>query len=109
MLELTKCAQTELEAYFEERGERSTMRVFLGSGCAGAKLSLALDEATEADDTFEHGGFTFVVSKDLLETTGNLSIDFNSMGFEINAEKPMPDEATEGGCRGCSSAGACGA
>lgn len=109
MLKLTEGARKELEAYFDDKDEKSSIRVFLANGCGGVKLSLAIDEATEEDETFEQGGFTFMVSKELLELTGDLSIDFSSMGFDINTEKPMEFEsAGGGGCSGCSSAGACG-
>lgn len=105
MVELTDSAREELEAYFEGK-EKSAIRIFLASGgCAGVRLVMALDEAGESDETCERGGFTFIVSKDLLETTGNLSIDMGPMGFSIDSDIPIE---SGGGCSGCASSGSCG-
>ena len=108
MLELSSSAREELEAYFDDRGEKAPIRVFLAGSCSGVRLSLAIDEAGEEDETFELDGFTFIVSKNLLELTGNIDIDLGPMGFDINPEKPLEMDV-EGGCHGCPSAGACGA
>ena len=107
MLELSQSAREELEAYFQDRGDKSPIRVFLAQSCAGMRLSLALDEPTEDDQSFESGDFTFVISKDLLEMTGSLKIDLSPMGFDIITEYPLEFEGG-GGCSGCPSAGACG-
>lgn len=105
MVELSDSAREELEAYFEGK-EKSPIRIFLASGgCAGVRLVMALDESGENDETCEQGGFTFIVSKDLLETTGNLSIDMGPMGFSIDSDIPIE---SAGGCSGCASAGTCG-
>lgn len=107
MLELSQSAREELEAYFEDRGEKSPVRIFLTGSCAGARLTLALDEPDAGDQTFELDGFTFLVSKDLLELTGNINIDLGPVGFEIMTEIPLELESG-GGCSGCPSSGACG-
>ena len=105
MVELSDSAREELEAYFEGK-EKSPIRIFLASGgCAGVRLVMALDEAGEDDKTCEQGGFTFIASKELLNTTGNLSINMGPMGFSIDSDIPI---ASAGGCSGCSSAGTCG-
>ncbi len=106
MLELSQSAREELEAYFDERGEKSPVRVFLANSCAGMRLSLALDQPADDDLTFEADGFTFLVSKELFELTGNITVDLGPMGFDILTETPL--ELEGGGCSGCPSAGACG-
>jgi len=109
MLVLSDSAREELQAYFDDRGEQAAVRVFLANGCSGVRLSLAIDEAGEEDETFDSGGFTFVVAKDLLELTGNLNIDLGPMGFDITSDNPIDIGDSGGGCSGCPSAGACGA
>ncbi|MBQ4133303.1 MAG: IscA/HesB family protein [Desulfovibrionaceae bacterium] len=107
MLELSQNAREELEAYFEDKEEKSPIRVFLANSCSGMRLSLALDEADDDDQSFDVDGFTFIVSKDLLELTGNINIDLGPFGFDIMTEIPLELESA-GGCSGCPSAGSCG-
>ena len=105
MVELSDSAREELEAYFEGK-EKSAIRIFLASGgCAGVRLVMALDEPDENDETCEQGGFTFIVSKELLSTTGNLNINMGPAGFSIDSDIPIN---SAGGCSGCASAGTCG-
>ena len=107
MINISETAREELEAYFEGK-EKSPIRIFLSSGgCCGMRLSMALDEPSDEDNLFEQGGFSFVVSKELLEATGKMSIEMTPGGFSIESENPVVMEG--GGCGGCSSAGACGA
>lgn len=107
MLELSESAREELNAYFEGK-EKEDIRVFLASGgCCGVRLSMAVDEAGDNDQIFETGGFTFIVSKDLLEVTGAIDIDMGPMGFSITSENPI-STGEGGGCGGCPAAGSCG-
>lgn len=107
MLRLSESAREELNAYFEGK-EKSDIRVFLASGgCCGVRLSMAIDEPLDSDQVFETGGFSFIVSKELLEVTGAIDIDMGPMGFSITSENPIG--SSEGsGCGGCPAAGSCG-
>lgn len=102
MLTLNDSAREELEEYFADK-DATPIRIFLGGGCSGPRLLLALDEPTETDTVFKEGKFTFVVDKELLETTGALTIDTNAGNFTVLSEKPIASSG--GGCGGCSGCG----
>lgn len=55
MLELTDSARKELESYFAGK-EKSDIRIYLApGGCCGPHLALALDAATDEDQSEEPG------------------------------------------------------
>ena len=101
MITLSDAAKDQLDGYFADK-EKSAIRIFLAGGCCGPKLSLALDEPRENDDTFETGGYTLLAEKALLEASGKITIDMTEYGFSVESENPM------GGGGGCSSSGGCG-
>ncbi|MDR1856493.1 MAG: IscA/HesB family protein [Desulfovibrio sp.] len=104
MLELTDSARKELEAYFENK-EKATIRIYAANGCCGARLALALDDATPDDHTEEKGGFTFCMNKELLSQVQGVTVNMGYMGFMIDPLVPLP--AVEGGgCAACG--GGCG-
>ena len=104
MLELTESAQKELAAYFDGK-DKSDIRIYLAAGgCSGPRLALALDAATDEDQSEEQGGFTFCINKDLLAQVEGVKIDLTPMGFMVEPNVPLPQ--SEGGCSGCG--GGCG-
>lgn len=105
MITLSENARKELDAYFTDK-EKSGVRVFLATGgCSGARLALALDEATENDDVFENSGYNLCIEKDLYKQTGDISIDMSYMGFVIDTALEVPG-LNMGGCASCG--GSCG-
>lgn len=106
MLTLKDNARKEFTEYFKDK-DITPIRIYLASGCGGARLGLALDEAVETDATVKDGEFTFVIDKELLDTTGAITIDADKggAGFTVTPEHPLP--AATGGCGGC--CGGCGA
>ena len=105
MLELTESARKELESYFEGR-EKGVIRVYLApGGCCGPRLALALDAATDQDQSEERGGFTFCINKELLAQIHGVKIDLSQMGFSVEPEAPLPENAGVG-CGSC--CGGCG-
>lgn len=110
MISLSDDARQQLDGYFEDK-EKAPIRVFLAGGCCGPKLSLALDEVREGDDSFELSGYTVVAEKALLEATGAVSIGVNEFGFSVDSENPIEGGGgcSSGGCGGgSSSGGGCG-
>lgn len=105
MISLSDSAKAQLDSYFADK-EKSPVRVFLAGGCCGPKLSLALDEVREGDESVETGGYTLVVEKTLLEASGKISIDMTEYGFSVDSENAV---SGGGGCGsgGCGSGG-CG-
>ncbi|PLX50690.1 MAG: adhesin [Desulfobulbaceae bacterium] len=109
MLEVSQAALTNVKEYLRQQKIDSPIRVtMISGGCAGSSLSLALDEATDQDHVFSHGGIGFVVDKSLLASCGRIKVDFiekkeggcgcgGSGGFSVTSEKPL----SSGAC-GCS-------
>lgn len=105
MVEVTQTALKQLKEYFADK-EVAPIRVYLGGGCcSGPRLSLALDESRDGDDSFESEGFTFLIQKDLHEQTGNIRIDMTGYGFSVDSENAV---ATEGSCNSSCGGGGCG-
>lgn len=106
MLELSESARKELESYFEGK-DKSTIRIYLApGGCSGSRLALALDDATDDDESREVDGFTFCINKNLLEQIEGAKIDLSQMGFVVEPSVPLPESSAGGGCGGC--CGGCG-
>jgi Fe-S cluster assembly iron-binding protein IscA len=110
MISLSDAAKTQLDAYFEGK-DKSPIRVFLSGSCCGPKLSLALDEPRDGDETFEAGGYTLLAEKSLLAAAGVVSIDMSEYGFSVDSENPIGGGGScgceSGGC-GSGSGGGCG-
>jgi Fe-S cluster assembly iron-binding protein IscA len=105
MITLSDSAKAQLDGYFADK-EKSPIRVFLAGGCCGPKLSLALDEAKDGDDTFEAGGYTLLAEKALLEAAGAISIDMTEYGFSVDSENALGGGGGSCGSGGCG--GGCG-
>jgi iron-sulfur cluster assembly protein len=101
MITLSDSAKAQLDGYFADK-EKSAIRVFLAGGCCGPKLSLALDESREGDESIEIGGYTLLAEKSLLEASGKISIDMTEYGFSVDSENAL------GGGGSCGSGGGCG-
>lgn len=112
MIEVTEAARTELATYFKDK-DIAPVRVFLApGGCAGPRLSLALDEKREGDAVTDlDGGLTFVINEALLGETGDVKVDVTYTGFTVESENEV---GGGGGCgsgcspSGCGSGGCCG-
>ena len=61
---------------------------------------LALDEAGPDDATYEAGGYTFCVNKELIAKTSTITIDYGYMGFSVDSEVPVAFGG--GSCSSCS-------
>lgn len=107
MISLSDAAKQQLDGYFEGK-EKAPIRVFLGGSCCGPKLSLALDEPRDGDDTFELSGYTVIAEKQLLASTGAISIDMSEYGFTVDSENPLEAGSCGSGSCGSSSGGGCG-
>lgn len=105
MFEVTETAAEKVRDFFASRDAVSPLRVFIaGTGCGGPQLGMALDEATDNDETFESGGFTFLVEKQLLEEAKPIKVDYvitpQGEGFTISSGMKRPG-GCGGGCCGC--------
>ena len=103
MVELTDKARQELDAYFADK-EKSPIRIFLApGGCSGPRLSLALDEAQDTDETYTYDGYTFVVEKGLAGEGQPFTVDMSYMGFVVDSKLELGGggSCSTGGCSGC--------
>jgi hypothetical protein len=107
MIALSDTAKEQLDGYFADK-EKAPIRVFLGGSCCGPKLSLALDEVRDGDDSYEVNGYTLLVEKSLLVTTGKISIDMTEYGFSVDSEIPIEAGSCGSGSCGSGSSGGCG-
>ena len=101
MFTVTGKAQEQIAKYFE-KAEIKPIRVFLSNGCGGQQVSMALDHENANDQTFEFGGFQFLVDKDFLAQAQPMEIDFTGNGFKITTTLEL-----EQGCGGCGSSDRC--
>ena len=104
MISLSDAAKTQLDAYFEGK-DKAPIRVFLSGGCCGPKLSLALDEVRDGDESFEAGGYTLLAEKALLAASGKISIDMTEYGFSVESENELGGGGGSCGSGGCGSGG----
>jgi len=65
---------------------------------------LALDEPKENDETFTEDDLTFLVEKDLLNSCGNIKVDFIDAGYRSGFSITSTNPVGGGGC----SSGSCG-
>jgi len=86
MITVSESAQSELTKYFADK-DVQPIRVHLADGgCAGPRLSLALDELRDGDKSFEQGDFTFLINEELAQASGAVSIDMTPYGFQVSSE-----------------------
>jgi Fe-S cluster assembly iron-binding protein IscA len=103
MIELTDSAKEVLDQHFEGK-EKEPIRIFVTSGCGGARLAMGLDTAKEEDEKFDVNGYEFVVDKELYEQAKPLKVDLTPIGIDISSS--LVFEQTEGSCGSC--CGGCG-
>lgn len=111
MISISALAQKKLEEYFEQNNLSSPLRIALMSGgCSGPALGLSLDEEKQDDLVTTAGPLTVLISNDISEQCGAVTVDFidagNRSGFSITTANPIP------GASGCSTgscdSGGCG-
>ena len=103
MINLSYSARQEPDASFASHPEmKRSIRIYLApGGCCGPRLTMALDEANDADVTETLEDMTFCMARELSEQTGEMSLDVSYMGFTLTPEHPL--ENTGGGCSSCGS------
>jgi iron-sulfur cluster assembly protein len=104
MITVSETAQEQVRAYFDGK-EVQPVRIFLNSGgCGGPSLAMALDEISDQDAVFTHGGIDYIMERQLLEKASPVEVDYAGMGFRLDSSL----ELGGGGCSSCGSGG-CGA
>ena len=104
MVEVTETATKQIAEYFKDK-DVLPIRIFLNEGgWGGPSLAMALDEPKETDDTYEIGGFKYIVDNDFLKKAQPIKVDFAEYGFKISAGI---DFSAGAGCSGCGSTSNC--
>ena len=102
MFTVTDEARKALDAHFEDR-DLASIRIYLApGGCSGPILALAMDNPTDEDSVLAAEPYSFCINKDLLDKTGDLTVDINCQGFVVESKNPLGG----GGCGSCG--GGCG-
>ncbi len=66
---------------------------------------MALDEPKDTDDSYEIGGFKYIVDKEFLEKVQPIKVDFLNIGFQVSC---AVDFGAGQGCgSSCSTANTC--
>jgi iron-sulfur cluster assembly protein len=95
MLELTANAKKELDAYFTDKDKQPVRIHIAPGGCAGPRLSLALDDPDDNDESYSADGYTFCIERSLAKQATYLRVDITHMGFEVDSDIELP---AGGGC-----------
>lgn len=105
MFTLQPAAKEQLDAHFNGK-DKESIRIYLASGCSGARLGLALDDRKDGDQEFEAEGYSFLMEKALFEQAKPVTVLFDpSMGFTVESSMVFPEG---GGCSSCGCGGSCG-
>lgn len=100
MLNITESAALHLDEIYDQNSNFRTIRVAVMGGGSKCGLGLVTDEAKDTDITSQHGDYTIVVDRQLLEYCQTITIDFSEgdpdgcssrsgRGFIFSAEKPV--------------------
>lgn len=103
MITVTQDAIEAVRAFLEKNGLQKTIRIHLQStGCCDASLGLMVDDIHENDLDQDIQGIPFVISPELLEMTGNITIDYVSQkhktGFVLTSKHPVSEWSGFGVC-----------
>ena len=108
MLNVTEQAGQAIKDYLDGQDVASSdvLRVFLGGGCGGSSLRIALDEASEKDNIYELDGLRYAIEKTLEAELGDVFValitdDDGQEYFHITTTNPTPFDIGCGGCTGC--------
>jgi Fe-S cluster assembly iron-binding protein IscA len=101
------CEARALEAVKAElarQGSAGPVRIELRfTGCCDASFGLRVDSAGEGDLVEEIDGVTFVVSPEVVETAGDISVAYcdeaGRRGFVLRSERPVSEWQGFAPCR----------
>jgi len=96
IIKLEQGVRRAIGSFMNEKNIQRPLRVDLNfSGCCDASLCLRVDDALENDVVSEIEGLTFVISPEIYELTGEISISYvneqGRKGFVIKSSKPVSE------------------
>jgi len=95
MIQVTKRAQQQLEAFFEKNRDLArSVRVYIQNGIwDGPSLELTVDDPTDGDTVIAQGEVSYVIDNTLMKRAGDITIDFMDttweFGFSVTPSKPL--------------------
>lgn len=103
MITVTPEAIDAIRTFLAEKGSPGPIRVHLRStGCCDASLGLLADSASMDDLTDNVQGITFVISPELSQLTGDITIDYvqenQRTGFVLTSKRPVSEWDGFGTC-----------
>lgn len=103
MIAITPEAVDAIRAFLIDRKYSKSIRIYLQStGCCDASLGLTVDDARKDDIIQDVCGIPFLISPDVSELTGNITIDYVSekhkTGFVLTSERPISEWSGFGVC-----------
>lgn len=92
-----------IRAFLAEKGLQTSIRIHLQStGCCDASLGLTADDARANDFIQDLEGITFLVSPEVNDLTGDITISYQSdkfnAGFVLTSERPISEWSGFGIC-----------
>jgi len=103
MITATPEAIEAVRVFLEKNSLQKPVRIHLQStGCCDASLGLTVDDALQNDLIQEVQGITFVISPEVFEMTGKITINHVSRqhrtGFVLTSENPVSEWSGFGVC-----------
>lgn len=101
MIQVTKEAQQQIKAYFENKTLKP-IRIFLNNGCGGPQLAMAVDEKKDNDDSFEIDGIEYLMDSQLLKDAKPVEVSYSGTGFQLSSSLELSSA-----CGSCGTHGSC--
>jgi Fe-S cluster assembly iron-binding protein IscA len=94
MIKVTAEAIAAIKSFLIKKDNPQTIRIDLHStGCCDSSLGLSLDEIRENDLIQEIEGLTFVISREVYELVGEVTISYidekGKKGYVMRSSKPL--------------------
>lgn len=83
-----------IKSFLTDKGIQQPIRIELNfSGCCDASMCLRVDAASDSDLALELDGLTFVISPEISELVGEVTISYEDQigkkGFVLTSSKPV--------------------
>jgi Fe-S cluster assembly iron-binding protein IscA len=83
-----------IKSFLTDKGIQQPIRIELNfSGCCDASMCLRVDAVSDSDLTLELDGLTFVISPEISELVGEVTISYEDQigkkGFVLTSSKPV--------------------
>ena len=96
MVELEARAVQAIKSFLSEKESQGPLRIHLQfTGCCDPSLGISMDNIRESDLIQEVDGLTFVISPEVHQLVGNVTISYTDeigrKGFILTSDKPVSE------------------